>query len=60
MKRNAFVKILNGKGVYFLHNGSNHDIFIHKATGKKIPVPRHTEIENKLARAILKEIPASG
>jgi predicted RNA binding protein YcfA (HicA-like mRNA interferase family) len=57
MKRNAFIKTLNGKGVYFLQNGSNHDIFIHTATGHKIPVPRHTEIDNNLAHAILKEIP---
>jgi predicted RNA binding protein YcfA (HicA-like mRNA interferase family) len=57
MKRNAFVKILNERGVSFLHNGSNHDIFIHEETGHKIPVPRHTEIDNKLAYAILKEIP---
>jgi predicted RNA binding protein YcfA (HicA-like mRNA interferase family) len=44
-------------GVYFDHNGSNHAIFIHKKSGKKIPIPRHSEIENKLVKDILKEIP---
>jgi predicted RNA binding protein YcfA (HicA-like mRNA interferase family) len=57
MKRNAFIKILNEKGVYFYRNGSNHDIFVHEKTGKKIPVPRHAEIEHKLIKGILKEIP---
>ncbi|MDR1047380.1 MAG: type II toxin-antitoxin system HicA family toxin [Treponema sp.] len=57
MKRNAFIKILNEKGVFFHQNGANHDIFIHKTTGKKIPVPRHTEIKNTTVRGILKEIP---
>jgi hypothetical protein len=31
--------------------------FIHKKSGKRIPIPRHSEIENKLVKDILKEIP---
>jgi predicted RNA binding protein YcfA (HicA-like mRNA interferase family) len=49
--------MLAENGVVFYHNGSNHDIYIHIESGKKIPIPRHTEIENKLVKEILKEIP---
>ncbi|MDR2633222.1 MAG: hypothetical protein LBC51_06320 [Treponema sp.] len=32
-------------------------MYIHERTGKRIPVPRHGEMGNKLIKAILKEIP---
>jgi predicted RNA binding protein YcfA (HicA-like mRNA interferase family) len=57
MNRSEFVKILKDKGVVFNGHGSRHDIFIHRKTGKKIPIPRHTEIKNKTAEYILEEIP---
>jgi predicted RNA binding protein YcfA (HicA-like mRNA interferase family) len=58
MKREEFIKILREKGVVFFRHGSKHDIFVHQATGKKIPVPRHAEIKETTVRAIiLKEIP---
>ena len=56
MKRNEFIKILAENGVVFFRNGSKHDIYRHSVTGKKITVPRHGEIENKLVKEILKEI----
>jgi len=56
MKINEFIKILNDNGVVLFRNGSNHDIYRHKTTGKKVAVPRHTEIDNILVRRILKEI----
>jgi predicted RNA binding protein YcfA (HicA-like mRNA interferase family) len=57
VNRNAFIKILAEKGVFFDHHGSRHDIFIHQATGKKIPIPRHSEMKNKFLKRILDEIP---
>jgi len=56
MKRNEFIKILAKHNVFFLSNGSKHDIYQHRVTGKKATVPRHGEIENILAKEILKEI----
>jgi len=56
MKRNEFLKILADHGVFPFRNGSKHDIFRQSATGKKVAVPRHGEIDNKLVRRILKEI----
>ena len=56
MKRGDFLKILEKRGVEFLRHGSNHDIYIHKITRKRIAVPRHGEIENDLAKIILSEL----
>jgi hypothetical protein len=40
----------------FFRNGSKHDIYRQIATGKKISVPRHGEIDNILVKEILSEI----
>jgi predicted RNA binding protein YcfA (HicA-like mRNA interferase family) len=57
MKRNDFIKILKDKGVVFYTHGAKHDIFIHQASGRKIPIPRHSEIKNRTVSDILKEVP---
>ena len=57
MKRRAFLKILELNGVFFDHHGSRHDIYIHRETGKKIPVPRHSEFSNEFLKDVLKQIP---
>jgi len=56
MKRNDFIKILTDNGVSFFRRGSKHDIYRQSATGKKVSVPRHSEIDNILVKEILKEI----
>jgi len=35
-------------------SGGNHDIYVNTKTGKKQPVPRHSEIDEHLARHILR------
>ena len=40
-----------------INNGTRHDIYKHKETGKMIPVPRHSEFSNEFLKDILKEIP---
>jgi len=47
MNRNDFIQFLEQYGLEFYRHGSRHDIYIQKVTGKKIAVPRHTEIKNK-------------
>ncbi len=37
-----------------------HDLFINPATGRKQPVPRHAEINETLARHILKHLGVKG
>jgi predicted RNA binding protein YcfA (HicA-like mRNA interferase family) len=57
VNKTAFLKALKKRGIVFERHGANHDIFIHKDSGKTIPVPRHSEFSNELLRIILKEIP---
>jgi len=45
MNRNDFIHFLEQYGLEFFRHGSRHDIYAHKVTGKKIAVPRHTEIK---------------
>ena len=52
MKRRDLIKKLEQRGWYFLRAGSNHDIY---TDGKRIePIGRHTEIDEDLAKKILK------
>lgn len=37
-----------------LRSGGAHDIYMNQNTGKKQPVPRHSEIDEHLAKHILR------
>jgi predicted RNA binding protein YcfA (HicA-like mRNA interferase family) len=54
MKRKELVRQLVKEGCVLLRAGARHDIYINPTTGKKQPVPRHTEIDNDLAKHIRK------
>ena len=54
MKRKELIRALKRKGCLLLRSGSRHDIYINPKTGQKQPVPRHTEIDNVLAKHISK------
>jgi predicted RNA binding protein YcfA (HicA-like mRNA interferase family) len=54
MKRKEFVHQLRKDGCILLRAGARHDIYINPSTGMKQPVPRHTEIDNNLAKHIRK------
>ena len=54
MKRKQFVRQLKKEGCFLLRPGSKHDIYQNPATGKKQPVPRHTEIDEQLVKHIRK------
>jgi len=56
MNRKDFIHFLERYGLEFFRHGSRHDIYIQKTTGKKVAVPRHTEIKNKFLKKILNEI----
>jgi predicted RNA binding protein YcfA (HicA-like mRNA interferase family) len=56
MKRKDLIKKLTVLGCVLERHGSNHDLYINPATGKKQPVPRHNEIDETLARHIIKEL----
>ena len=52
MKRAALIKLLESNGWWMVRHGANHDIY---TNGKRNePIPRHTEINQRLAEKILK------
>ena len=54
MKRKEFIRKLKKKGCVLLRSGAKHDIYINPVNGKRQPVPRHTKIDNNLAKHIRK------
>ena len=54
LKRRDLVKLLEKNGWYLKRNGGNHDLY---TDGKNIePIPRHLEINERLARSIIKKL----
>lgn len=56
MKRRALVRHLEQQGCELLREGANHSIFVNRAAGKASAVPRHTEINDALAKKICKDL----
>ncbi len=54
MKRKDLIKCLEQNGVYFKRNGGCHDIYTDG--DKTVPIPRHNEINERLAQDILKKL----
>jgi len=54
LKRSEFIRELLTAGCVLHRHGSKHDIYRNPATGRKQPVPRHTEIDDNLAEHIRK------
>jgi mRNA interferase HicA len=52
MKRRELIRQLNAAGCQLLRPGSRHDIYWNPANGRRQPVPRHTEVDEHLARHI--------
>jgi mRNA interferase HicA len=56
MKRRALVKSLLDMGCVLIRHGGAHDWYQNPKTKVSQPVPRHTEINENLARHILKKL----
>lgn len=56
MKRRRLVKHLNRHGCELLREGARHTLYLNPQTGKRVPVPRHTEIKESTAREICKQL----
>ncbi|MBU0493400.1 MAG: type II toxin-antitoxin system HicA family toxin [Chloroflexi bacterium] len=52
MKRRAFVRELMAAGCRLQRHGKKHDIYVNPANGRKVPVPRHSEIKDSLCELI--------
>jgi len=56
VKRRALVRHLEEHGCELLREGANHSIFVNRAASKSSAVPRHSEINDDLARKICKDL----
>lgn len=54
MKRDDLARQLLAAGCVLLRHGGRHDIYINPRTGQKQPLPRHREVDDALAKHILK------
>jgi mRNA interferase HicA len=56
VKRRDLIKILEQMGCIFVRHGSGHDWYTNHETQKSQPIPRHKEINENLAKSIIKKL----
>jgi mRNA interferase HicA len=54
-KRKDLIREMINSGAELVREGGNHTIFRNGRTGALIPVPRHAEIGDSLARKIVRD-----
>jgi mRNA interferase HicA len=58
VKRQELEAALRALGWYFFKHGGKHDLWAHPKKQRKLVVPRHKEINEHLARSILRQAAA--
>lgn len=56
MKRDDLLRRLREAGCIFVRHGGRHDWYEQPASGVQQPIPRHREINEQLARHILRQL----
>ncbi len=56
MKRKELLKRLSSAGCIFVRHGARHDLYQNPVTGNSQAIPRHDEIDENLAKHILKRL----
>jgi hypothetical protein len=56
MKRRDLLRHLEENGCELLREGSRHTIYFNRLTNKTSSIPRHTEIDDFLARKICRDL----
>jgi predicted RNA binding protein YcfA (HicA-like mRNA interferase family) len=56
VKRRELVQRIEAQGAVFIRHGGKHDWYQNPKTKVAQPVPRHTEINEHLARHILRKL----
>jgi predicted RNA binding protein YcfA (HicA-like mRNA interferase family) len=56
MKRKALLKHLESHGCEFLREGGKHTVYVNRPKGKAATIPRHTEINDFLAKKICRDL----
>ena len=55
MKRRELLRTLVDCGLVFVREGAKHSIYLNPRTGAKIAIPRHAEVNEKLADKLIRE-----
>lgn len=56
MKRRELIKKLEEMGCTLVRHGGSHDWYVNHETKQSQPVPRHAEINENLAKSIIKKL----
>ncbi len=56
MKRRDLIRILEEMGCVLVRHGGSHDWYTNPQTKQSQPVPRHAEINENLAKHIIKKL----
>jgi mRNA interferase HicA len=56
VKRRELLRHLHAHGCEPLREGGNHSVFVNRRTQRSSAVPRHTEINDQLARKICRDL----
>ena len=56
MKRKELLRLIKSNGCVFVRHGGNHDWYKNPESGISQPIARHTEIEDGLAKRIIKRL----
>ncbi len=56
MKRRDLIAQLEKSGCSLIRHGGKHDIYHNPNSGRTEPVPRHREINERLAKKIIKSL----
>jgi DNA phosphorothioation-dependent restriction protein DptG len=54
MKRNLLLKEIRKRGAIFVRHGKKHDIYVNPKTGIIEQIPRHSDVDETLARNIIR------
>jgi predicted RNA binding protein YcfA (HicA-like mRNA interferase family) len=52
VKRTELIRKLTDAGCVLLRHGGRHDVYLNPPSGQKQPIPRHSDIDEHLARHI--------
>ncbi len=56
MKRRQLIRELVDAGCYLERHGARHDLYRNPRNGRKVPVPRHSEIKDSLCDLIRRQL----
>ncbi len=56
MKRRDLIEQLEKLGCVFVRHGGSHDWYSNPKTKQSQPIPRHNEINENLAKSIIKKL----